>query len=85
MNRLNARRVKHGMITKLKIGNIYEIEGKLFMLKRSEFNHSTHGKSIVKYYFKKPTFEDGVAYKFTKFMEVKQEAMQTKAQHSSQA
>ncbi len=73
------------MVTKLKTGQIYEIEGKLFMLCRSEFNHCKHNTPIVKYYFKKPTFDDEVAYKFTKFMEAKQEAMQSEARHSSQA
>jgi len=57
------------MITKLKVGNIYEIEDKVFILCRSEFNHCKHNTPIVKYYFKKPTFEDGQAYQLSKLKE----------------
>ena len=53
----------------LKIGQLYEIEGKLFILCASEFNHSKHNTPIVRYYFRKPTFEDGQAYSYTKLRE----------------
>jgi hypothetical protein len=57
------------MITKLAVGNLYEINGKYFILCASEFKHGKHDTPIVKYYFKKPTFEDGKAYALSKFIE----------------
>jgi len=56
-------------LTKLRIGNLYEIDGKCFILCASEFKHSKHNTPIIKYYFKKPTFEDGLAYKLTMLKE----------------
>jgi len=43
----------------LKEGELYEIEGKIYKLCKSEFEHCTHGSKIKKFYFKKPTYEDG--------------------------
>jgi hypothetical protein len=57
------------MITKLKIGQLYEIDGKCFILCASEFKHGKNNTPIVKFYFKKPTFEDGQAYSYSKLKE----------------
>jgi len=45
---------------KLNEGELYEIEGKIYKLCKSEFEHCTHGSKIKNFYFKKPTYEDGV-------------------------
>jgi len=43
---------------KLKVNELYEIEGKPYKLCKSKFEHSVNGVKMKKFYFRRPTYED---------------------------
>lgn len=53
----------------LKIGNLYKIKGKIYKLCCSSFKNCVNGSKVERFYFKKPAYEDGEAFRLSKFIE----------------